>query len=223
MFYNVNSYIALFSLHIVIKYRKGVTIMELSELIRNYKETLNITNEDLANRIGVTETTIYRWLSGDVKRIQEEPAKKLSELVGFDILPVIKNQLPSLKKPILGIAKAGYDLFLEDNYLGEEEVTLDNFQKGDYFLQVDGNSMIGSGILNGSLVYVKQTSTLNNDDIGVIQIGNEVTVKKVIKKKDMLILEASNPSVQSRYFTQSEVEQLPVRILGKVLYCKTNY
>ncbi len=197
--------------------------MELSELIRNYKETLNITNEDLANRIGVTETTIYRWLSGDVKRIQEEPAKKLSELVGFDILPVIKNQLPSLKKPILGIAKAGYDLFLEDNYLGEEEVTLDNFQKGDYFLQVDGNSMIGSGILNGSLVYVKQTSTLNNDDIGVIQIGNEVTVKKVIKKKDMLILEASNPSVQSRYFTQSEVEQLPVRILGKVLYCKTNY
>ncbi|MEG0077411.1 MAG: XRE family transcriptional regulator [Anaerorhabdus sp.] len=197
--------------------------MELSELIRNYKNSQQLTNEELASRIGVTETTIYRWLSGDVKRIQEEPAKKISELVGFDILPVIKNQLPLLRKPILGVAKAGYGLFLEDNYLGEEEVTLDEYQRGDYFLQVNGDSMIGSGILDKSLVYVKQTSTLNNHDIGVIQLGDEVTIKKYIRKKEVLILEASNPAVQSQYFTQAEVEQLPIRILGKVLYCKTNY
>lgn len=207
----------------MLKYVKRSETMELSELLKNYKDTLHITNEELANRIGVSQMTIYRWLSGEVKRIQDEPANKISELLGFDIIPIIKGQLPILKKPILGIAKAGYNLFLEDNYLGSEGVTLDEYQKGDYFLQVTGDSMIGSGILDGSLVYVKKTTEIKSKDIAVVQVGDEVTIKKVIVKSDMLILEASNPSVESRYLSKNEIDQLPVRILGKVLFCKTTY
>ena len=52
---------------------------------------------------------------------------------------------------------------------------------------------------------------------------DEVTVKKIIKKPDMLILEATNPQVENRYFTKEEVEYLPVRIIGKVVYTKTYF
>lgn len=197
--------------------------MNLKELIYEYKFKYDLTNEDIANRLNVTKSTVGRWLSGEVQRLQDEQSTKLSELLGYDILPIINDQLPILKKPILGIAKAGYDLFLEENYLGEEEVTYEDFRKGDFFLKIVGNSMIGFGIIEGSLIYVQQTSQLNNGDIGVIQIADEVTVKKVIQKPNMLILEAGNPAVENRYFTMSEASNLAIKILGKVLYCKTLY
>ena len=53
--------------------------------------------------------------------------------------------------------------------------------------------------------------------------GDEATVKRVIKKDRVLILEAANPKVENRYFTQEEVETLPVKIIGRVLYTKHEF
>lgn len=50
----------------------------------------------------------------------------------------------------------------------------------------------------------------------------EVTVKKVIKKEGLLILEPANPSVDVRYYSQEEVESLPVEIIGKALYSRSD-
>jgi repressor LexA len=83
--------------------------------------------------------------------------------------------------------------------------------------------MIGEGIMNNSLVYVKKTNIVNSKDIAVIMVGNEITIKKVIFKTDTLILEAANPTVENRYFSKEEVETLPVKIIGKVLYSKTEF
>lgn len=47
--------------------------------------------------------------------------------------------------------------------------------------------------------------------------------KKVIYKNDLMILEASNPKYASRYFTPEEVDSIPVRILGKVRFVRTDF
>jgi repressor LexA len=54
-------------------------------------------------------------------------------------------------------------------------------------------------------------------------VGDEVTVKKVIYKNNMMILEAANPEVENRYFTMNEIKELPVRVIGQVLSCKTYF
>lgn len=75
----------------------------------------------------------------------------------YSISTIVFNGITiTLKRPILGEVKAGYDLFLESSYLGEEEVSLEEYKQGDYFLKVQGNSMIHEGIIDGSLVYIKQ-------------------------------------------------------------------
>lgn len=197
--------------------------MDLRDLIIEYKQKSGLNNNQLADKLGVTKSAVGRWISGEVKRLQDDTTERLSALVGFDVDPILKGQNQKLVKPILGIAKAGYDLFIDENYLGEEEVTFDEFRKGDYFLQVTGDSMIGAGIVDSSLVYVQQTSTLSNGDIGVFQVGDEVTIKRCIHKEGILILEASNPQVQNRYFTPDDIDSFPVRIIGRVLYSKTLY
>ena len=197
--------------------------MELKTLINDYKKKKGYTNADLARLLDVSKATVGRWVNGDVMTLQNEPLKKLSRLLGFDVEKALKNAKATFKRPILGEVKGGYDMFLENNYEGEAEVNYEEFNKGDFFLRVKGNSMMGDGIVDGSLVYVEKTDLLKNGQIGVIQIGNEVTIKRVIYKDDTLILEASNPDFNNRYFSKKEVQELPVSILGRVLFAKKEY
>ena len=197
--------------------------MELKDIIIRLKADLGFNNTQIAKELGVTKTTVGRWINGEIKNIQDETAENLSELLGFDVKAAISGEIINFKKPILGFAKAGYDLFLDSNYLGEEELTYQDYIRGDFFLRVTGDSMIGEGIMNNSLVYVKKTNIVNSKDIAVIMVGNEITIKKVIFKTDTLILEAANPTVENRYFSKEEVETLPVKIIGKVLYSKTEF
>ena len=197
--------------------------MELKDIIIRLKADLGFNNTQIAKELGVTKTTVGRWIGGEIKNIQDETSENLSELLGFDVKAAISGEIINFKKPILGFAKAGYDLFLDSNYLGEEELTYQDYIRGDFFLRVTGDSMIGEGIMNNSLVYVKKTNIVNSKDIAVIMVGNEITIKKVIFKTDTLILEAANPTVENRYFSKEEVETLPVKIIGKVLYSKTEF
>ena len=198
--------------------------MELKDIIKDYKYRHQLTNDGIAAQLGVTKSTVSRWISGDVKRIQEETLSRLNALLGYNIDPIIKGKSVHLKRPILGYAKAGYDMYAQENYMGDEEVTEEDFYKGDYFLQIQGDSMIGSGIMDGDLALIKQCSTVSSGEIAVVMIGDdEVTVKKVIKKPDMLVLEATNPLTENRYFSQQEIQQLPIRIIGKVIYTKTYF
>ena len=197
--------------------------MKLNELIRDYKEKTGFSDSEIARRCGVSRSTVMRWANGDIQRVSSETMQRLSTLLGYNIEPELKGMDISMKLPLLGYVKAGYDLLCEENWLGEEEVSLADRKKGDYYLRVSGDSMVGCGIMDGSLVLVQKTSSLNNGDIAVILIGEEVTVKKVLFKNGLLILEAANPNTPGRIFTQQEVIDLPVQIIGKVLSCKTYF
>jgi repressor LexA len=84
--------------------------------------------------------------------------------------------------------------------------------------------MVNARICEGDLLYVKSCSDVESGQIAIILIGDdEATVKRVIKKNNLLILEAANSQVENRYFTPQEVEELPVRIIGRVLYNKVKF
>ncbi len=198
--------------------------MELKELITDYKQKHQLNNNEIARLLHVTKSTVSRWLSGDVKRVQGETLERLNDLLGYDVEAMLNGTVIEFKKPILGYVKAGYDMFGDENYLGEEDVTALEDKKGDYFLKVVGDSMIGVGIMDGSLAYIQQCHDVTSGTIGVVMIGKEeVTLKRIIKKPDMLVLEAANPTVENRYFTAQEVMSLPVEIIGKVIYTKTAF
>lgn len=156
------------------------------------------------------------------KKLQSETLQKLSQALGYDVEVVLNGQVIEFKKPILGYVKAGYNLYAEENYLGYEDVTAAENRQGDYFLQVTGDSMIGEGIMDGSLAYIKSCQDVPSGTIALCLIGGEeVTIKRVIKKEDMIILEAANPQVSARYFSALEAATLPVQIIGRLVYVKT--
>lgn len=197
--------------------------MELKELIQNYKNRYQLTNKQLAQKFQVSTNTVSRWLRGEVTNIQEETASNISAVLGFDVFPMLKGTAVTLTQPILGMAKAGYNMFLEDNYLGEEPLSYEEYKKGDYFLKVSGDSMINVGICDGSLVYVKTCRTLQNGQIGVFAIGDEVTIKRFYQEKDGFLLEAENPSIEPRFISYAQAQLLPFHILERVVFSKHYY
>ena len=197
--------------------------MELKDLIKEYKERTGVNDSEIARRVGVTRSTASRWSSGQIRHVSSDVMERLSEMMGYNIEPLLKGMEISIKIPVLGFVKGGYDLFAEENYLGEEDASLDERKSGDYFLKVTGDSMKGDGIMDGSLVLVKQTNTVENGKIAVVMVGDEVTVKRVYVKDKVMILEASNPEVENRYFSGTEVRTLPVRVIGRVVLCRTYF
>ena len=197
--------------------------MELKDLIRQYQERTGFNKATIAKEAGVSKATVGRWVSGEVTKLQSETAERLSRLLGFDVEAFLESSDVDLKRPILGITKAGYDLFLEENYQGEVDLTYEDYRKGDYFLRVSGDSMIGAGIVDGALIYVRKCEKIASGKIAVVQVGDEVTVKRVIYKDQTMILEAANPTVANRYLSKREIEDLPVRILGEVLYSRIDF
>ena len=196
--------------------------MNFKEYLKKYKEKMGVSNEYIASQLGVNRSTVTRWLKGDTKVTNPEVIEKLSFILGVDVESLINSE-ERYEKPVLGEVKAGYDLLIDENFEGYEQVTQDDYYRGDFFLRVVGDSMSGAHIHDGDLLYVKKCNEVPSGTIAVVLINRcEVTVKKVIKKVGLLILEPANPSVDVRYYSQEEVESLPVEIIGKALYSRSD-
>lgn len=196
--------------------------MNFKEYLKKYKERMGVSNEYIASQLGVNRSTVTRWLKGDTKVTNPEVIEKLSFILGVDVESLINSE-ERYEKPVLGEVKAGYDLLIDENFEGYEQVTQDDYYRGDFFLRVVGDSMSGAHIHDGDLLYVKKCNDVPSGTIAVVLINRcEVTVKKVVKKEGLLILEPANPSVDVRYYSQEEVESLPVEIIGKALYSRSD-
>lgn len=195
--------------------------MQLKELLIQYEIQNDLSHLDVANKVGVSLSTYYRWINGESTKLKRNTIERLSDVLECDIDSVIEET--NRIKPILGNVKAGYDLIAQQDIEGYVELGKADAQKGDYFLRVKGDSMEGSHIYDGDLLYVQICSEVPSGSIAVVLVGDEATVKKVKYKNDLMILEASNPKYEARYFNAKEVETIPVRIIGIVRFVRTDF
>jgi repressor LexA len=82
--------------------------------------------------------------------------------------------------PIIGRVAAGEPILAEQHIEDYQEVPSSTFHPhADYFLRVQGQSMINVGIMDGDLLAVHQQPTAENSQIVVARVDGEVTVKRL--------------------------------------------
>jgi len=96
----------------------------------------------------------------------------------------------------LGYISAGFpsqteDLLLES--ISMEEWLIPN-PSSTYLIKVVGESMLQAGILPGDYVLVDRSLTPRNNDIVVVRIGDEWTMKYFFREKGRIVLKAAHPS-----------------------------
>ncbi|MDP4000468.1 MAG: transcriptional repressor LexA [bacterium] len=115
--------------------------------------------------------------------------------------------------PILGRIPAGGPMLAEENI--EEWVTLPtDLTKGKrdvFILRAQGDSMIGAGIFDGDLLICQPTDHAENGDIVAALIGDDATVKRLVKRRDATYLQPENPKYENIYPDQDW------KVQGKVM------
>ncbi|HET6604206.1 MAG TPA: transcriptional repressor LexA [Xanthomonadaceae bacterium] len=99
-----------------------------------------------------------------------------------------------LALPLVGRVAAGTPILSEGNI--ESRYALDRalFRPRPHFLmRVEGMSMRDAGILDGDLVAVHRTRSAENGQIVVARLDEEVTVKRLHRAGDRLLLLPANP------------------------------
>lgn len=106
--------------------------------------------------------------------------------------------------PYYGKIAAGEPALLPENRKGF--ITLDRrFLPGPevFFLRVDGDSMVGRGILDGDYVLIHRQDA-KNGDIVAARIGDEATIKTLRHANGTIVLEPANPSEKEIVVDKSE-------------------
>ena len=99
-----------------------------------------------------------------------------------------------LELPVVGRVAAGAPMLAEEHLQGRYQVDPNLFTpRADYLLRVRGLSMRDAGILEGDLLAVHKTEDARSGQIVVARLGDEVTVKRLRRRGNSVLLEAENP------------------------------
>ncbi len=164
---------------------------EVLECIRHYIETTGYppTRADIAKELGFRSANAA-----------EEHLKALARKGAIEVIPGTSRgiRIPDMDQasegiPIVGRVAAGSPVLAQEHIDEHCKIPADFFSpKADYFLRVQGLSMIDVGIFDGDLLAVHQTQEVKNGQIVVARIDDEVTVKRFEKKQHKVKLIAEN-------------------------------
>ena len=76
----------------------------------------------------------------------------------------------------------------------------------------------------GSIVIVRQQNDVENGDTAIVMIGNrDATCKRIEKFENGIMLIPVNKEYEEKFYTNEEIEKLPVRIIGKVVESRMKF
>ena len=193
----------------------------------------------IAEKIGVTEATVQRWESGNIKSLRHERIAKLADILG--VTPAVlmgwdEPTAPTLPSPtitedtvtfpVITSVAAHYDsVSIDESAAGEKIEVPRAYLKGrkaeDFCaMRVRGDSMYPA-FQNGDIVLVLRQSTMNHSgEIGVISYGDdEMTIKRInyVDGEDWLELVPLNPAYPPRRIKGVDLESCHVIGIPRVL------
>lgn len=198
------------------------TVMKLYERIKERRLAMGMTLLDVANALGVKEATVQRYESGEIKNPKHQTVLELarifhctpSYLMGWeeDVLPESVMQISKKKLPLLGEIAAGKPIFAKEEI---EYYSPGEDAGADFCLRVQGDSMVGAGIKNGDIVFIRSQDTVDDGDIAAVLVDDEATLKRVYVSSDTVTLVSENPKYKPMVFSKNQCDT--IRILGKAV------
>lgn len=199
--------------------------MAIGERIKSRREELGLTQQQLADRLGYKSKSAINKIELGVNDIAQKRivdfAKALNTsieyLLGMDKKDSEEKPQP-VRIPVLGRIAAGIPLEMIEDIVDWEEVDAETAKQGEIFaLQIKGNSM-EPRIVDGDVVILHRQEDAESGDIVIATVnGDEATCKRLRKYKDGIELIPNNPAYAPMFFTNQEIINKPVNIIGKVI------
>lgn len=183
----------------------------------------NQTQATVAKAIGVDRTTYAKYESGASEpsfEMLQRMAKYYNVSVGFLMGETeLSTNSDHIRIPVLGRVAAGIPIDAIEEVIDWEDISADMVTGGaEYFgLQIKGDSMEPK-ISSGDIVIVRKQPDVESGEVAVVLVnGDDATVKRVKKSAAGITLIANNPAYDPVFYSNEDIEKLPVAILGRVV------
>lgn len=177
--------------------------LRIANNLKKYMDINNITQDKLADFMGVSQVTVSNWCNG----VKLPRMNKIDKICNFfninrsdlmdtedDYSDVTNLIHPSAYRiPIIGNICAGDGFTVIEEKIGY--FTIDNSIKADFALVVKGDSMIDIDINDGDVVLIKKVYDYFDGKIYAIRLidEDEATIKKCFFEEDKVIMQPCNP------------------------------
>lgn len=171
----------------------------------------------------LSPTALSEWKRGKAKPTVDALTKianyfdvSIDYLVGHDLPPASTG---GVWIPVYGNVAAGVPIQAVEDILDYEEISADLASRGEYIaLKLKGDSM-APRICDGDVVIVRVQPTVESGDIAIVLLnGEDATCKKVTFTDEGMMLIAFNAAIYPpRFYSHRQIEEMPIRILGKVI------
>ena len=204
--------------------------MTVGDRIRQVRQEQDVTQQELADYIGVSKQAVYKYENNIVTNIPTDKvdaiAKRLkvspAYLMGWEEQPEPKKPtiprgfepMPKMKKiPLIGSIACGEPITAEQNI--EKMVDVPENIRCDFSLTCHGDSMVDAGIHDKDVVYIRIQPEVENGEIAAVRIDGEATLKRVYYNPGTLTLMPANPAYAPMIYTGPQLEE--VHIEGKAV------
>jgi repressor LexA len=148
-----------------------------------------------------------RLRSKDLQSINDSRKRPVSLTLGSNPLVL----------PLIGRVAAGAPILAQEHIDQTYQLERGLFQHlPDYLLKVRGMSMRDVGILDGDLLAVQATQEAQTGQIVVARLGDEVTVKRFMRREHLIELHAENPDYKTIVVEPGEPFEIEGRAVGLI-------
>ncbi|MBS6517492.1 MAG: helix-turn-helix domain-containing protein [Clostridium sp.] len=210
---------------------RGGIALTIGERIKELRERLGMSQVDFATKINVSKQSLYKYENNIITNIPSdkiEAAAKIgnvspSYLMGWEnnISPInngTKEKKRGVTINVLGRVAAGIPIEAVEDIIDTEEISEALASTGEFFgLLIDGDSM-EPDIHKGDTVIVRQQNDAESGEIVIAMVnGGDATCKRLIKYAEGISLVSLNNNYAPMFFSNKDVAEKPVRIIGKVV------
>ena len=217
--------------------------MFIGQFIKEYRSKHGLSMQDFADLTGLSKAYIGMLEKIYNPKTNQPISPSLDKLnliatgIGLpldDLLKELDENQPvtvttarrkGVRIPVLGYVVAGVPIEAVEDILGYEEISSDLARTGSFFcLRIKGDSMEPT-FTAGDIIVVKQQPDVESNEIAVVLVnGDEGTVKRIKKSDAGITLIGDNvSSFLPTFYSNEEIERLPVTIIGKVIELRRSF
>ena len=194
--------------------------------LKKYRERAGLTQKEIAKKLMISQQGYAKYETG-TSSPDPERLNKIAEILNCNIEDLTGRTSASKQGkriPVFSQVAAGIPISAIEDIIDYEEISEQMASNGEYFgLVIKGDSMEPK-ISTGDVVIVRKQETVENGDIAIVLInGEDGTCKKIKKTPEGVMLISLNPAHEPIFYTNKEIEQLPVQIIGKVVELRAKF
>ena len=199
-------------------------------ILKNLRMSNGLSQEELSNKFGVSTSTIGMYETNKREPnfdLLKEFANFFNVSTDYLLEQIKKDDLDSEIKqiPLLGKIQAGEptEMFLDIIDYIDIPADMARGNKELFALKTKGKSMEPNFIEGDILIFEKTEDCENGQFCAVAVNGDDATFKKVTKTDTGIMLQPLNPAFETKFYTNDQIDSLPVTIIGVLKQIRRNF